>query len=149
MSAKRPTPARVIRRAVENAVPEGECLVSRYSTASHGYAQVGWREDGKSHMRLVHRLAWEHANGPIPDGMTVDHLCHNRRCLRIDHLRLLTNLDNARRNRPGRDFPVGLFCHRGHPEEARIAIRRHRRSRVVTGWTCGECQRTPKSEATA
>lgn len=34
--------------------------------------------------------------GPIPEGMTVDHLCFEPRCVEVTHLRLLTRLENAR-----------------------------------------------------
>jgi hypothetical protein len=48
--------------------------------------------------------------------MTVDHaqsVCTSRRCVRKEHLRLLTNLENARRT-DGRDWKVGV-CIEGHP----------------------------------
>ena len=65
-------------------------------------------------MVLAHRVVWEHHHGPIPAGMTVDHICHNKRCIEIEHLRMLTNLDNARRNGPG-DWPLDGRCKNGHP----------------------------------
>lgn len=48
----------------------------------------------------AHRLAyiWEH--GPIPDGMQVDHTCHNPGCVNPSHLRLATYLLNGQ-NRDG------------------------------------------------
>lgn len=112
------TPQRVVDRTLRK-VDRDEatgCLVSRYSVGSHGYAQVGWHDHelGKTVMRLCHRVAWEAANGPIPEGMTVDHEeCHNRKCIELTHLRLLTNLENARRNQPGRNWDLGT-CIRGH-----------------------------------
>lgn len=42
----------------------------------------------------THRYAWEKVNGPIPEGMQVDHVCHNRGCLNINHLRLATIQQN-------------------------------------------------------
>lgn len=47
--------------------------------------------------RLVraHRLSYEWAHGPIPDGMMIDHICHNPSCVRPDHLRLATDKQNA------------------------------------------------------
>lgn len=91
-----------------------DCLVSRYSVGSHGYAQA-W--DGNT-VVLAHRVVWERENGPIPSGWTVDHEeCRNRKCVEITHLRLITNLDNARRNKAGRDWPIGSGeCIRGHSE---------------------------------
>lgn len=90
----------------------GGCLVCGYSTGSHGYAQA-W--DGVT-VVLAHRIVWEWNHGPIPEGVTVDHeVCRNRRCVNIEHLRLLPNLDNARRNLQGRDWPIGEGeCIRGH-----------------------------------
>lgn len=31
---------------------------------------------------------------PIPAGMDVDHICHNRKCANVDHLRLATRSQN-------------------------------------------------------
>lgn len=43
---------------------------------------------------LSHRYSFELAHGPIPDGMQVDHVCHNRACVRPTHLRLASNKQN-------------------------------------------------------
>lgn len=42
----------------------------------------------------THRVAYESAIGPIPDGMMVCHTCDNRLCCRPSHLWLGTNRDN-------------------------------------------------------
>jgi hypothetical protein len=103
---------RAYKRIMETATPsESGCLVSTYSTGSHGYTQA-W--DGQT-VVLAHRVVWEHHNGPIEDGWTVDHTCHNKRCVNVEHLRYLTSLDNARRNKAGRDWPLGQ-CVNGHPD---------------------------------
>ena len=31
----------------------------------------------------------------IPDGMMVDHICHNKACVNLDHLRIATRKQNA------------------------------------------------------
>ena len=49
---------------------------------------------------LAHRFAWEMEHGPIPDGVELDHICHNHACVRLDHLRLATRKQNSE-NRSG------------------------------------------------
>lgn len=46
-------------------------------------------------MRAAHRFAFQRANGPIPAGMVVDHICQNPGCVRPAHLRLATTKQNA------------------------------------------------------
>ena len=108
-------PAAVAERAATRYVQNAEgCFISTYSVASHGYAQVGWSMGGgRSQMVTAHRAAWVHANGhQIPDGMTIDHVCGQRRCVNPAHLRVLSNFENARRT-GGRDWPLGQ-CVNGH-----------------------------------
>jgi len=45
----------------------------------------------------VHRVAWEILVGPIPDGLTIDHLCRNTSCVNPEHLEPVTNSENIRR----------------------------------------------------
>lgn len=109
-------PDRVIARVRTKVVMgPGGCHISTYSVASHGYAQIGWHEGGERIVTLAHRVVWIAQYGPIEEGMTVDHLCKNRRCVRLLHLRVIPNLENARRT-SGRDWPLGQ-CVNGHPDE--------------------------------
>lgn len=55
----------------------------------------GWRS------RKAHRVAYELAVGPIPEGLHLDHLCRNRRCVKPAHLEPVTNAENARRGEAG------------------------------------------------
>ena len=63
-----------------------------------GYGQA-YDHRGSSkgrHQALAHRMAYELAIGPIPDGLTLDHLCRTRACVRPDHLRPCTIGENLR-----------------------------------------------------
>ena len=104
----------------------GECWPWLLSTGSHGYGQVGWwNKDRRNVMVLAHRLAYVIGKGEIPGEMTVDHVCRNRICCNPAHLRLLTNVDNARLN----GNAVKTHCVRGHefsPENTRRDHRGHR-----------------------
>lgn len=51
--------------------------------------------DGKQY--LAHRIAYELEVGPIPKGMTLDHLCRNRACVRPDHLEVVSRGENVLR----------------------------------------------------
>jgi hypothetical protein len=42
----------------------------------------------------VHRWVWEQANGPIPPGMEVMHICDNPPCYLLAHLKLGTHAEN-------------------------------------------------------
>jgi hypothetical protein len=43
----------------------------------------------------AHRYSYVLANGPIPDGLHLDHICHNRACVNPEHLRPVTQKQNA------------------------------------------------------
>ena len=45
----------------------------------------------------VHKANWTNENGMIPPRKQLDHLCKNRRCVREDHLELVTHKENQRR----------------------------------------------------
>jgi hypothetical protein len=72
-----------------------------------GYG-VFW-ESGK--LVLAHRWAYEHKVGPIPEGLTLDHLCRNRDCVRPEHLEPVTFAENVARG----ERATKTHCHRGHP----------------------------------
>ena len=55
-----------------------------------GYGKVYW--DGFT--IYAHRVMWEVVVGPIPEGLTIDHLCMNRRCVNPGHLRVISLRDN-------------------------------------------------------
>lgn len=74
------------------------CLVWRRARTSNGYGAL--RVGGR--VVLAHRHAYEQAVGPIPAGLTIDHLCGVRLCVNPDHLEAVTNAENCRRGRSAR-----------------------------------------------
>lgn len=55
-----------------------------------GYSQFWYA--GK--VRPAHRYSYELAKGPIPEGMVIDHICHNPACVNPEHLRATTHKQN-------------------------------------------------------
>ena len=60
---------------------------------SYGYGRL--QRDGR--WQLAHRLAFEEQVGPIPDGLTIDHLCAKRDCVNVRHMEPVTNAENVLR----------------------------------------------------
>lgn len=60
----------------------------------YGIVQRGARGEGTDR---AHRIVYREEVGPIPAGMTIDHLCMNPRCVNPAHLDLVTRAENARR----------------------------------------------------
>ena len=72
----------------------GGCWLWTGATTDKGYG-VFW--DGK--LGRAHRWAYTHWRGPIPEGLTLDHLCQVKACVNPDHLEPVTALENYRRAR--------------------------------------------------
>lgn len=47
--------------------------------------------------RVAHRVAFELERGPIPDGLVLDHLCREPRCVNPAHLEPVTQRENTMR----------------------------------------------------
>lgn len=86
-----------------------ECWPWKASLTIHG----GYGQFNPTRKRTVraHRYGYELAHGPIPAGLTVDHLCGNKSCQNPTHMELVTHGENARRGNAGRSSDV---CRNGH-----------------------------------
>jgi len=77
----------------------GDCWEWTASKTPYGYGHFNHSKKWVG----AHRLSWQLTNGPIPDGMQVDHMCHNRGCVRPGHLRLVTPKQNVENRSKDRD----------------------------------------------
>lgn len=59
-----------------------------------GYARVFLSKNKKCKAFLLHRLVWEAFNGPIPEGMQVNHINENKLDNRLVNLNLMTSKEN-------------------------------------------------------
>lgn len=82
----------------------------------HGALHAGGRTGyGWTGSELAHRFAYESLHGPIPDSLTLDHLCRVRLCVNPNHLEPVTIAVNTLRG----EAPTVVahrtgVCGRGH-----------------------------------
>ena len=97
----------------------GSCLVWRWALNSQGYGVV----TASGRRELAHRVAYRQANGSLPDGAQVLHLCHRPFCVQPAHLYLGDRVQNVedREARLGKLDPdiLGPMPLGGLPEVAR------------------------------
>lgn len=74
---------------------------------SDGYGQFS----DKYKTLVAHRFSYERLVGPIPEGLTLDHLCKNKKCVNPEHLEPVTRYVNTIRGKGS----SSLYCSKGHP----------------------------------
>ena len=101
----------------------GPCWVWMASRKRGGYGQFGAGRRGEG-MVYAHRFAYERLVGPIPDGLELDHICHNdsgcpggptcahRRCVNLAHIKTVTHAENLRRGASAHRLLT--HCPQGH-----------------------------------
>ncbi len=106
---KEPTDERFQRYVVEK--PNG-CWEWTGWIDVDGYG--GFRNDNGTSCK-AHRWSYEYHRGPIAPGLTIDHLCRNRRCVNPEHLEVVTIRVNVLRGDtlPARNA-AATHCCRGH-----------------------------------
>lgn len=85
----------------------GSCWLWTGSLDRHGYGRLG--------RDLAHQLAFRFTVGPIPVGLTLDHLCRVHPCVNPRHLEAVTLRENRRREAEARS-PIAAartLCARG------------------------------------
>lgn len=112
--------------------PSG-CIEWSGFTDRDGYGQFG----ANRKKIATHRLAWEIANGPIPDGGQVLHRCDNPPCCNPAQLFIGTHADNMT-DRLDKGRYLRPKCRRGHKrttENTHVRIRPN----GYTQRTCLDC----------
>jgi len=117
----------IVRRAIICDENENGCHVFRGETArNQGYGR--FYLNGKDH--FAHRYCWEKEYGEIPTGLVVDHICRNRACCNVDHLRIVEQRVNALENNDGVSAinAAKTHCPQGHAyDQANTGICRGRK----------------------
>ncbi len=73
-------------------IPSG-CWDYMGTKGNNGYGCL-WHD---GHSTFAHRFAYQLFVGPIPEGLEIDHLCRNRKCVNPDHLETVTKKENLLR----------------------------------------------------
>lgn len=99
---------------------------------------------GKASRGWAHRLSYEAFVAPIPEGLEIDHLCRNRRCVNPEHLETVSRAENLRRSPlVGKNSHPQPQCKRGHSRDPENLYYRPNGSRE-----CRLCARLRASGAT-
>ncbi len=122
---KRPLADRFVEKIKINL--DSGCWEWTSSKVQNGYGNI-WVGDPDRRCAMAHRVAYELLVGPIPEGMTLDHLCRVRHCVNPAHLEPVTNRENLLR---GEGFSAvnarKTHCKRGHEFNERNAYYRTKR----------------------
>lgn len=73
------------------------CWVWQRGLNAKGYPRLSLTCHGVKKTYRAHRYFYEQHVGPIPAGMTLDHLCNVRCCINPAHLEPVTQAENVRR----------------------------------------------------
>mgnify|MGYP001589899090 CR=1 FL=1 len=92
-------------------------------------------------IRRIHRVVWEEANGSVPSGMDLHHLCGEKLCYKPSHL--IAVGDYAHQWLHGRVFR-SKTCRNGHNMEQH-SVQRKRRNGFMKR-VCFLCEQSRKRE---
>jgi len=135
----------VIARLLARRDDSAGCWLFNGYVRPDGYAVISTIRDGRAAAMYVHRVAYEHFVGPIPEGLHLDHLCRVRHCFNPDHLEPVPPRVNTLRGVAVTAHNAAkTHCKHGHefsPENTHI--------RPGGGRACRECGRTKNRRQSA
>jgi hypothetical protein len=103
----------VDRFAEKIALTDTGCI--EWIAGGYGMFFIDWA-GGRNLRVLAHRWSYEYHVGPIPDGLTIDHLCRNPACVNPDHLEPVTHRENVLRGTSRAAIHAAKTeCVNGHP----------------------------------
>jgi predicted secreted hydrolase len=73
-----------------------DCWAWTSAIDSYGYGVFQLAHPKRQTVK-AHRISYELLVGPIPESMTIDHLCFNKKCVNPSHLEVVTASENGRR----------------------------------------------------
>lgn len=118
-------------------VCENGCWEWVGTLSDDGYGCVWDKSAGK--VVKAHKWIWEQENGPVPDGLELDHVaCSNPRCCNPGHLKAVTHRENVRRgNGWAGQHARKTHCLKGHAltEDNLVPYRRARGARICKACT--------------
>lgn len=88
----------------------GNCWIWQSTVEKSGYGRIKVNTKNV----LAHRFAYELFIGDIPDGLVLDHLCRNRKCVNPAHLEPITQKQNCIRGNTGLHNAIRTECVKGH-----------------------------------
>lgn len=104
------------RFAEKIALADSGCIEWIAGLTAAGYGSLCLSPDEGSRHVLAHRWSYEHHIGPIPEGLSIDHLCRNTVCVNPEHLEPVTQKENVLR---GTSWTARnakkTSCPKGHP----------------------------------
>ncbi len=104
------------------------CKIWIGATGANGYG----RFRVKGNVLMAHRFAYELYRGPIPIGLTIDHLCRVKYCVNPDHMEPVSIKDNILRGfSPAAINARKTHCKLGHLLVC-VALRGSRDCRICT-----------------
>lgn len=119
-------------------VDERGCWLWQGALRSDGYVQIKITTGFRQHrLAYAHRVAYEALVGPIPEGLTIDHLCRVRHCCNPAHLEVVTHRENCLRGTGVSAIAVTkTHCPQGHEYTPENTQRGGKGERV-----CATCKR--------